>query len=156
MKKITIALLLALAAFVPTTVEAGTPISQSELPAAAMKFIKKYYPKVTIRKAEKDNDYRGVEYEVDLNNGAELEFNADGEWRDIKAAYGEAVPADLVPEGIAKYVAANYADLVIVELQRRRGGYEVELSNGAELHLTAEGAPMTGRRGGGRQGGGRR
>lgn len=147
MKKTFAMIIMALAMSV-TTLMAGTPISQSELPKAAQTFIAKYFAKDTVRKAEKDNGRRGVEYEVDFVSGAEVEFNADGNWKDYKAARGSVVPSDIVPAGIAKYVAANFKGQTIVEISRKRGGYEVELSNGSELKLTADGQPMAPRQGG--------
>ena len=89
-----------------------------------------------------------MEYEVDFTSGAELEFTSDGEWKEVKAARGQAVPAAIIPSGIAKYVSTNFSGLSIVEIARKRGGYEVELSNGSELKLTADGAPMQPRQGG--------
>ncbi|WP_367881112.1 hypothetical protein [uncultured Duncaniella sp.] len=36
----------------------------------------------------------------------------------------------------------------MVEISRKRGGYEVELSNGSELKLTEDAKPMPDRQGG--------
>ena len=121
---------------------AGTPINRSELPKAAQTFLTKYFPRDGVRKAEKDSGYRNLEYEVDLNSGAEIEFRENGDWKDIKAAYGHAVPAALVPAAISKYVTANFRGQKIVEISRIRRGYEVELSNGTELKLTEDAKPL--------------
>ena len=148
MKKIPALIIAAIVASASATMQAGTPIQQSELPKAALTFIAKHFPNDKVRKAEKDNGRRGTEYEVDLAGGAEIDFRADGEWKEVKAARGQAVPAAIIPSGIAKYVSTNFSGLSIVEIARKRGGYEVELSNGSELKLTADGAPMQPRQGG--------
>ena len=156
MKKSIIALLMAvMVVSVAGTAYAGTPIKDSELPKAAVAFIKKYFPSETIRKAEKDNGRRGMEYEVDFTSGAEVEFTSDGNWKDVKAARGNALPAGIVPSAISKYVETNHKGQSIVEISRKRGGYEDELSNGKEIKLTEDGKPFTGERGE-RRGGGRR
>ncbi|WP_300634473.1 PepSY-like domain-containing protein [uncultured Duncaniella sp.] len=49
---------------------------------------------------------------------------------------------------IAKYVDTNFKGQIIVEISRKRGGYEVELSNGSELKLTEDAKPMQPRQGG--------
>lgn len=150
MKKTLSIVMIAIAASISTMMWAGTPINSSELPKAATQFLTKHFPGENVRKAEKEQGRRGMEYEVDLTSGAELEFNEDGSWKEVKAAHGKTVPAAIVPAGIAKYVAANYKGLSIIEIARKRGGYEVELSDKTELHLTAEGTPMQPRKGGNR------
>lgn len=89
-----------------------------------------------------------MEYEVDLASGAEVDFRENGDWKDVKAARGKAVPAAIIPSAITKYVATNHKGTRIVEISRKRGGYEVELSNGKELRLTADAKPMPARKGG--------
>ncbi len=147
MKKIPALIIAAIVASASATMQAGTPIQQSELPKAALTFIAKHFPNDKVRKAEKDNGRRGTEYEVDLAGGAEIDFRADGEWKEGKAAKGSAVPAAIIPSAIAKYVKANFSGQTIVEISRKRGGYEVELSNGTELKLTEDAKPMPARQG---------
>lgn len=148
MKKILATMLLMVVASVSATIFAGTPINQSELPKAAQSFITKYFPKDQVRKVEKDNGRRGMEYEVDFTSGAEVDFTSDGNWKEVKAARDTSVPSAIVPAAIAKYVATNFKGQTIVEISRKRGGYEVELSNGSELKLTEDAKPMQPRQGG--------
>ncbi len=81
MKKIPALIIAAIVASASATMQAGTPILQSELPKAALTFIAKHFPNDKVRKAEKDNGRRGTEYEVDLAGGAEIDFRSDGEGR---------------------------------------------------------------------------
>lgn len=148
MKKTAIIIMMLATAFFPSVLNAGTPISQSTLPSVARTFISKYFPGEKIRKAEKEQGHRGTEYEVDLTSGAEVCFRDNGEWKEVKAARGKSVPAAVVPAAISRYVATHHKGNSIVEISRKRGGYKLELSNGTELHLTAEAKPMTGRRSG--------
>ncbi|MCM1141258.1 MAG: PepSY-like domain-containing protein, partial [Muribaculum sp.] len=108
MKKILATMLLMVVASVSATIFAGTPIKQSELPKAAQSFITKYFPKDQVRKVEKDNGRRGMEYEVDFTSGAEVDFTSDGNWKEVKAARGTSVPSEIIPTAIAKYVATNF------------------------------------------------
>lgn len=127
---------------VSAAIYAGTPVSPAELPAEVQKFISTHFPGDNIRKAEKDNGHRGMEYEVDLSGGAEIDFRDNGDWKEVKAARGNVVPAAIVPPAIAKYVSANFDGRGIVEISRKRGGYEIELSDGTELKLTEDAKPM--------------
>ena len=148
MKKILTLMIVVIAASFSVSVHAGTPINQSDLPKAAQTFLSKYFPGDNVRKAEKEQGRRGAEYEVDLVSGAEVDFRDNGDWKEVKAARGKAVPAAIVPDAISKYVTTNFAGQSIVEISRKRGGYEVELSNGTELKLTEDAKPFTEKRGG--------
>lgn len=148
MKRIITMMLVVIAASFSALVFAGTPIKQSELPKAAQTFLSKHFPGDNVRKAEKEQGYRGAEYDVDLVSGSEIDFRSNGDWKDVKAAHGKAVPAAIVPAAISKYVATNYQGQNIVEISRKRGGYEIELSNGTELKLTEDAKPFTDKRGG--------
>lgn len=148
MKKHLSVMLIAIAASLSVTMYAGTPISKAELPKAAQTFITKYFSKDRVRTVEKENGRRGMEYEVDFTSGAEVDFTSDGNWKEVKAARGTSVPAAIVPAAIAKYVNTKFKGQTIVEISRRRGGYEVELSNGSGLKLTADAKPLPPRHGG--------
>ncbi len=148
MKKLLSLMLATIVASLSATMFAGTPINRSELPKAAQTFITKYFSKDHVRKVEKDNGRRGMEYEVDFTSGAEVDFTSDGNWKEVKAAPGTSIPSAIVPAAIAKYVATNFKGQTIVEISRKRGGYEVELSNGSELKLTEDAKPMQPRQGG--------
>lgn len=147
MKKFLVSILVVLAASVSATMFAGTPIKQSELPQPAQSFITKYFANDGVKKVEKDNGRRGMEYEVDFTSGAEVEFTSDGNWKEVKAAKGQAVPTEIVPAAISKYVATNHKGQTIVEIDRKRGGYDVKLSNGSELKLTEDAQPLQPRQG---------
>lgn len=149
--KKTIVLFLCAVVACVSAIFAGTIINRTELPEAATQFITKYFPNDEIRKIEKDYDHNKVEYDVDFESGAEVEFRSDGQWKDVKAAYGNAVPSGIVPAGIAEYVAQNYKGMLIIEISRERSSFEVELSNGIELKLTQDGKPLQGYKGKGKR-----
>ena len=151
MKKIVTLMFIAIMTSFSTMMFAGTPIKSSELPKAAQTFLTKYFPGDNVRKAEKDQGRRGMEYEVDLMSGAEVDFMENGDWKEVKAAKGKSVPAAIVPAAISKYISTNFKGQTIVEIGRKRGGYEVELSNGTELKLTEDAKQMPARNDGSRR-----
>ena len=138
MKRFVTVLLVAITASFSALLFAGTSIKQSELPQAAQTFLSKYFPGDNIKKAEKEQGRRG----------AEVDFRNNGDWKEVKAARGQAVPAEIVPEAISKFVTTNFDGLYIIEISRERGGYEIKLSNGSELKLTENAKPFTENRGG--------
>lgn len=143
MKRLRIVLLLSVVVSVSTVMYAGTPINSSALPKSVNTFLSKYFPGDVVIKAEKEQDYLGLEYDVDLKSGAEASFRENGVWKEIKVARGKSVPASLIPVAISKYVTSNYPGQKIVEISRKRGSYEIDLSNGKELKLTEDAKPAT-------------
>lgn len=124
---------------------AGDGIPPGQLPGKAQTFISTHFPSDKIYKVEVDGHWQSRKYEVELMSGAELEFFFDGNWKEVSAARGCAVPSAIVPNGIYRYVCRNFSQLYIAEIQRKQGGYEVELSNGTELLLYENGQHMTDR-----------
>lgn len=110
------------------------PINYQELPAKAQEFVKSYYDGIEVGYVTMDRDVMSTEYEVVLSDGTKIEFNGDGEWRDIDAGRS-AVPAAIVPKELRSYVDEHYAGSDIVEINRDRGGWDVKLSQGLELEF---------------------
>ena len=134
MKKTKILLLSLFVLFVSVAcAEDDKRIATSELPTAAQQFIKKYFAKKKVALAKVDKELTSTTYEVVFTDGATVDFNSKGQWYDIECRK-ESVPSALVPSQITTYVKANYSGRPIVKLEKqRRGGYEVELSDGLEL-----------------------
>ena len=146
MKRIINLALLVIVASLSAVAVAGIPVKTSDLPKNARTFLTKYFAGDNVRKAEKDQGHRGMEFEVDLQSGAEIDFRENGDWKDVKAAK-QSLPA-LCPQPLPIMWQKNHKGQSIVEILRKRGGYEVELSNGTELKLTENGQPMAPRNGG--------
>ena len=101
-------------------------------------FVKQYFKNRTVSLAKKDVDLGSTSFDVVLNSGTKIEFNAKGEWKEVDCAPA-AVPAALIPAAIAKYVKANYANLKIVKIERDAAGYDIELSNDVDLQFDKQG-----------------
>lgn len=114
-------------------------ITVEQLPQASRTFIADYYPGVSVLRVTKETDHSGSEYDVNLANGHEIEFNAAGEWTDVDAPTGQTVPAGIAPKAIVEYVTANYPDQGINEISRDRKGYEVDLTSGLDLEFDTNG-----------------
>lgn len=103
-------------------------ISPNKLPNAAKSFIEQYFADQTIVSAEKEMDDGQVVYEVTLSDGTELDFDENGEWTDVDCQ-NRQVPDGIVPEKIRSYVATNYPDNFIVEIEHKYNRYRIELNN---------------------------
>lgn len=112
-------------------------IQASELPAMASKFLKSNFGKETIAKVEKD--VKDMDYEVYFNNGVKVEFDKEGNWKEIDGNNVMAIPTEFIDKNILKYVSANYPNTNIVKIEKNRTNQEVELSNGVELKFDSNG-----------------
>ena len=73
-----------------STFAADKIIPASQLPAAATTFINEYFPGQTISYAKIDKEFRGIKYEVRLNNGVKLDFDKKGKWDKVDCNNSDA------------------------------------------------------------------
>ena len=113
-------------------------ISYGRLPAAARTFIETYFPAESCVYAERDRDDGRREYEVRLSNGAEIKFDAQGQWFEVDCKFS-LLPAGIVPQTIAADIAARYPGAGAYKVERAMGGYEISIGSGLELIYSAAG-----------------
>jgi len=128
MKKIT-AIILTVVATATTALAAtaivtdnDTPITFNELPEAAKEFVHKHFGKEQVSHVTLDNDIIDKEYTLVFASGTKLEFNGDGDWKEVDCRYTE-MPQGLVPEQIENYIKNNYPNSKIREIKREHGGW---------------------------------
>ena len=112
--------------------KADRPIKFEQLPATAQEFLKAHFADVKVSFLKIDDELIYKEYEVLLADGTTVEFNGEGEWKDVDCKRN-AVPVAIVPTQIHEYVNAHYPSATITKIDRDRRGYEVSLSNRLEL-----------------------
>lgn len=133
MKKLMIiAAVLLFVASAPACADNDKPIAVTELPQIAQLFIKNHFPKEKVAYAKIERDFLEVQYEVVFTNSSKLEFNKNGEWKEVNCKYS-TVPKAIVPAQIVNYISQNYPDANVVKLERNSREYEAKLSNGLEL-----------------------
>jgi len=116
-------------------------ISYDELPANAQSFIATHFPDEAKDQVKKDND----SYDVYLSK-YKVEFNLSGDWDSVdgkrngqKNVIPQSVLA-LLPDGILTYVAENYPNATIVEVDIEVYGYEITLNNNIDLEFDKDGS----------------
>ena len=81
--------------------------------------------------AKEESDFR-KSYEIAFTTGDKIEFDRKGEWTDIDCKYS-AVPAGIVPAQIVAYIAENYPDSQVVQIEKDSRSTEVNLDNRMEI-----------------------
>ena len=115
--------------------------TQQAVPDAVNAFVKQYFPNATIVGVETDNEHGGMEYDIYLSDGTEVDFDTSNQWDNVDC-HTKAVPAALVPQAIATYVKNNYQNMAITKINKEYHGYEIELSNGLDLNFDRSGQFM--------------
>ena len=103
--------------------------------------MQQYFAGATIVNVETDSEYGGIEYELTLNDGTEIDFDRNNQWDKVDC-HIKAIPAALVPQEIANYVKSNFQALPITKIDKDAYGYEIELSNGMDLKFDTSGRFM--------------
>ena len=111
----------------------------SVLPQPALTTVKNNFKSdISVIKIEKDFG-RISDYEVILTDGTEIKFDRNGNWEDVECSNNNSVPAGFIPEQVAAFVKKNQPKTHIVGIEKDRGGYEVQLSNGVEMKFDNQG-----------------
>lgn len=104
------------------------PVTFEQLPQAAQSFVKKHFADRNVAFSKMDKDIFDVTYDVMFVNGDKLEFDKQGNWKEMKCKHG-LVSETAVPAQIVKYVKTNYPEAKILQIEKDRYEYEVRLSN---------------------------
>ena len=138
MKKILLSVLAVATLAVTPTMAEDVAITAQKLPGAAQKFLKEHFAQNKVVTALHDRDISDNDYTVVLDNGTKIEFDSEGKWESVKNRNGK-IPAELIPAKIQGYVSKHYPSLGIEKIERKRYGYELELTNDLDLKFATDG-----------------
>ena len=93
-------------------------VPANELPNNAKEFISKNFKAAQIGLVKKDVD----SYDVTLNDGTEIDFMINGEWKEIDGKY-KALPDSILPD-IMKKASMTQANAQILEVSKEINGGE--------------------------------
>lgn len=111
----------------------------SVLPPAAQQIIKNNFKaKVSVVKIEKEFG-RVSEYDVVLDDGSEITFDRNGNWRDVETSARKSVPSGFLTPMMRDYIKRNHPKAKVVGIEKNRSGYDVELSDGVEMKFNVAG-----------------
>ena len=109
-------------------------VTFNDLPADAINFVRQHFLVDHIASVWKDTDYNDEEYTVIFRDGLEIEFNGNGDWKELKARHGK-VPDHVVPEKILAHVNATFPFESIKEISHSitKKTYKVKVTDGQKL-----------------------
>ena len=105
----------------------------SALPQEAISFLNNNFKGVNITKIKIETGwFKKTTYDVDLENGVEIEFDKNGNWKEIDSKVAN-LPLSLLPKQFAEAVNKKVPDAKIESIERKGYGYKIELENDVEL-----------------------
>lgn len=111
----------------------------NELPQVSRTFLNNYFDGNKVSHIKIDKDLFLVDsYDVILTDGTSVEFNRDGEWKEVKS-FQQNIPDTLIPAEIRQYVSQNYPGQKIMTVERGKRKVSVDLANGLELKFDLNG-----------------
>ena len=138
MKKMLLSALAIAALAVTPTMAEDVAITAQKLPQEAQKFLKLHYAQNKVLSAMHDKDMGDNDYTVYLDDGTKIEFDGSGKWESVKNRNGK-MPAGIVPDAIQGYIVEHYPSLGVEKIERKRYGYEVELTNDLDMKFSTSG-----------------
>ncbi|EDP6564741.1 hypothetical protein FVY30_08960 [Campylobacter jejuni] len=106
-------------------------VPASELPNNAKEFISKNFKTAQIGLVKKDID----SYDVILNDGTEIDFMINGEWKEVDGKY-KALPHTILPNVMKKVSTPNAQ---ILEVDKEINGYKFKFNNNMEVYTDMQG-----------------
>ena len=111
----------------------------NELPQVSRTFLSNYFNGNKVSHIKIDKDLFLIDsYDVILTDGTSVEFNRDGEWKEVKS-FQQNIPDTLIPAEIKQYVNQNYPSQKIMTVERGKRKVSVDLANGLELEFDLNG-----------------
>lgn len=132
MKKL-IVILLAAIPFLSCESSNTKPIEFSSLPSKAQAFVKQHFADKTVSMVFCDDELFDTDYEVRFSDGSSVEFDDKGEWTSVEVKTSEGVPAAIIPQSIRTFVADKHPACYVVDIDKGKREYDVELNNGIDI-----------------------
>lgn len=107
-------------------------ITVNQLPKKAITFIDTHFKAIDVSYAKEEKELFNKNYEVIFVDGSKVEFNKEGEWKEIDCQFS-FVPTAAIPSQIVDFISKHHQGKTILEIDRDRRDYEVKLENGFEL-----------------------
>ncbi len=109
-------------------------VAPNALPAPAQSFLSQHFKGANIALVKKDMD----SYDVTLNDGTEVDFTLNGDWKDVDGQY-KPIPTTFLPNGLAAKVQAAHNGAQIIDVERQISGFKLKLNNRMKVYTDTAG-----------------
>ncbi|EGF8330913.1 hypothetical protein IDG20_000360 [Campylobacter lari] len=109
-------------------------VGVNALPANSKNFIQKHFTGSNIALVKQDID----SFDVYLDNGTELEFFTNGDWKEIDAKY-RPIDTSFLNQNALATIKKMHPNASIVKVKKEVQGYKFKLNNMVEIYTDANG-----------------
>ena len=113
---------------------ADVVVSASALPANAQSFVGKYFNNASIALVKQDVD----SFDVTLNDGTEIDFMINGEWKEVDSKY-KPLNTDFLPAALISKVKAAQPNANIIKVDKKINAYKFKFNNMMEVYTDLNG-----------------
>jgi hypothetical protein len=109
-----------------------------KLPTEATAFLETNFKGIEIQEMYKEMEGSSFKYEVKLSNGAEVEFNSRGRWREMESKTA-SLPTSMLQASVGEYILKTYPNAIITEVKKGYRFNFVEINDETMLQFDTEG-----------------
>lgn len=110
----------------------------AQLPKEANTFLEANFKGVEIQNVKKEKEGTTFNYEVKLANGAEIEFNSRGRWKEVEST-SASLPTTMLQSSVGQYIQNNFPGAKVTEVKKGIRFNFVEINNNETLQFDSEG-----------------
>ncbi|EAH8750327.1 PepSY-like domain-containing protein [Campylobacter jejuni] len=108
-------------------------ISADNLPSVSKEFLQHNF-KAPIGIVQKDKN----SYEVYLSDGTELEFDSEGNWKEIENKK-HPFNLDFLPQNLANIIKSEFPNTKTKEIEKKINYYKIKLDNKIKIYIDFNG-----------------
>ncbi|WP_026978263.1 PepSY-like domain-containing protein [Flavobacterium tegetincola] len=110
----------------------------SSLPKEARTFLESNFKGIDVTEVKRAKEGTTFKYDVTLANGAEIEFNNRGRWREVESNTA-SLPTTMLQSNVGNYIQQNYPGAKITEIKKGTRFNFVEINDKDTLQFDSEG-----------------
>ena len=95
-----------------------TIVALTNFPVKAQDFIKQNFSNSDIYYSIKEVDRSETKYKTQLKDGTKIEFDVNGDWKEVKNGMNKPIPTKFFPENISKYIQTNYPKIDVNKIEK--------------------------------------
>jgi hypothetical protein len=111
---------------------------KENLPKEALTFLDVNFKGIAVQEVIKETEGVTFKYEVKLTNGAEIEFNNRGRWRDLESKT-TSLPVTMLQPSVGQYIQKTYPGAKITEIKKGIRFNFVKINGNKNLQFDSEG-----------------
>jgi hypothetical protein len=108
------------------------------LPKEATTFLDANFKGIAIQEVKKEKEGTTFKFDVKLVNGAEIEFNNRGRWREVENNTA-SLPTTMLQPSVGQYIQKNYPVAKITEIKKGIRFNFVEINDNQTLQFDTQG-----------------